>query len=333
MTAELGESACERLGSTTGESVDQLPVEAVSPPRGGPTVQRILLGSRLRRLREARGINAEEAGYEIRSSQSKISRMELGRLSFKERDVADLLTLYGVTDQAERESLLAVARESNKPGWWQQYTDILPPWLVSYIGLEEAASLIRRFEASHIPDLLQTPDYARAVEASRDPAAEPNDIERQVSLKLRRQELLREKGGPTLWFVLDEAVVRRPLGGKRTMQAQLEHLIELSQLSNVHLQVVPFSAPHPKQVGSFTFLRFADPSLPDLVHIEQLTSSVFLDRPDDIVIYRREIDSLSVLALHPEGTRNFLSNIAARLRSSGGRGGHPKRTSSQQRGF
>ncbi|KAB2348261.1 helix-turn-helix domain-containing protein [Actinomadura rudentiformis] len=291
------------------------PVESASPLRGGPTVQRILLGTRLRQLREARGINAEEAGYEIRGSHSKISRMELGRLSFKERDVADLLTLYGVTDESERKSLLAIARQSNKPGWWHQYADILPPGLDSYIGLEEAASLIRRFEASHIPDLLQTPDYARAVETAKDPDADPNNIERQVALKLRRQELLREQGGPTLWFVLDEAVIRRPLGGEKTMHAQLEHLIELSRLPNVQLQVIPFSVPHPKQVGSFTYLRFANPHLSDLVHLERLTSSAFIDRPDDVEAYKAEIDTLSVQALRAEDTRHFLSEVAAHLRS------------------
>ncbi|MFG1997619.1 helix-turn-helix domain-containing protein [Spirillospora sp. NPDC048911] len=295
--------------------MDQLPVEAASPPRGGPTVQRILLGTQLRRLREARGINAEAAGYEIRGSQSKISRMELGRLSFKERDVADLLTLYGVTDEAERESLLAIARQSNKPGWWQRYADILPPGIDTFIGLEEAASLIRRFEAGHIPDLLQTPDYARAFESYKNQGAEPNDIERQVTLKLKRQELLRGQGGPTLWFVLDEAVLHRHLESEKVMGAQLEHLIEVSQLPNVQLQLVPFSAPHVKRAGSFTYLRFAEPTLPDVVHIEQLTSSAFLDRRDDVESYKREIDTLSILALQADETRYFLSSARAQLTS------------------
>src|SRR3954464_14795138 len=138
-------------------------VSAEEGPGSGPTVLRILLGAQLRKLREGKAITREDAGWEIRASGSKISRMELGRVSFKERDVADLLTLYGVTDKAEREALLSLARQANSPGWWQQFSDIMPGWFQSYLGLEAAATLIRTYEIQFVPGLLQTPDYARAV--------------------------------------------------------------------------------------------------------------------------------------------------------------------------
>ena len=157
---------------------------------GGPTVLRILLGAQLRRLREAKGITREDAGYLIRSSDSKISRMELGRVGFKERDVADLLTLYGITDDHERQALLGLARQANTPGWWHRYSDLLPSWFQAYIGLEEAATLIRTFEVQFVPGLLQTEDYARAVITQGNPGAPTEDVERRVGLRRQRQQLL-----------------------------------------------------------------------------------------------------------------------------------------------
>lgn len=156
-------------------------------PGGGSMVRRILLGSQLRRLRESRNITREDAGYAIRASESKISRMELGRVSFKERDVADLLSLYGVTDGEERESLLGLVREANKSGWWHSFSDVLPGWFQTYVGLEEAASLIRTYEVQFIPGLLQSEDYARAVFGQSRPVLSDEEIERLVGLRLRRR--------------------------------------------------------------------------------------------------------------------------------------------------
>src|SRR5438067_96061 len=148
----------------------------------GPTVLRILLGAQLRKLREAKGVTRDEAGWEIRSSESKISRMELGRVSFKERDIADLLTLYGVSAQDERDRLLALARNANTPGWWHQYGDVLPNWFQSYLGLEAAAAVIRTYEIQFVPGLLQTAEYARAVILLGHRNASADEINRRVSL-------------------------------------------------------------------------------------------------------------------------------------------------------
>src|SRR6516165_5153030 len=190
-------------------------------PGSGPTVLRILLGSQLRRLREAKGVTRDDAGYTIRASGSKISRMELGRVSFKERDVEDLLDLYGV-DEEEAKSLIALAKQANSPGWWHKYGDVLPDWFQVYVGLEEAALLIRLYEVQFVPGLLQTADYARAVIKLGLPSASADEVERRISLRLARQELLTKPGGPRLWAIVDEAALRRPIGGKEVMRAQLE---------------------------------------------------------------------------------------------------------------
>src|SRR5690606_21563041 len=213
----------------------------LSPPRGGPTVLRILLGTQLRRLRTEKGISREDAGYEIRASHAKISRLELGQVSFKERDVADLLTLYGVTDAEERESLLALARQANNPGWWHKYSDVLPSWFEVYVGLEEAASIIRSYELQFVPGLLQTEEYARAVVMLGHGDAPGEEIERRVALRMKRQRRLTEPGAPKLWAVVDEAALHRPLGGTGAMRRQIEHLIEMATLPNVTLQIVPFA--------------------------------------------------------------------------------------------
>src|SRR5690349_13997096 len=183
-------------------------------PGAGPTVLRIMLGSQLRRLREQRGISREAAGYTIRASESKISRLELGRVGFKERDVVDLLALYGVAEGEERAALLGLAREANAPGWWHKYGDVLPSWFQSYVGLEAAANLIRTYEVQFIPGLLQTEDYARAVISLGNSAAPPEEIEQRVSLRITRQKLLTRGDGPRLWAVVDEAAFARPIGGR-----------------------------------------------------------------------------------------------------------------------
>lgn len=278
-------------------------------PGSGPTVLRILLGSQLRVLREAKGITREEAGYVIRASGSKISRMELGRVSFKERDVVDLLDLYGV-DADEAATLVELAREANSPGWWHKYGDLLPDWFQVYVGLEEAASLIRLYEVQFVPGLLQTADYARAVVRLGQPAAPPEEIERRVSLRMGRQELLTKPGGPRLWAVVDEAALRRPIGGKEVMRAQLAQLIEATGEPNVTLQVVPFtSGGHAAEAGAFTIMRFPEPDLPDVVYLEQLTSALYLDKRDDVEKYTEVMERLSVESESPERSVDILSGM------------------------
>ena len=281
-----------------------------SGPTGGPTVLRILLGAQLRRLREAKGISREDAGYLIRASESKISRMELGRVSFKERDIADLLSLYGITHQEEREALLALARQANNPGWWQRYGDVLPSWFQTYLGLEEAATLIRTYEVQFVPGLLQTDDYAHAVITYGNPGAGAEEIERRVSLRMKRQQLLTRPDAPQLWAVVDEAALRRPIGGPAVMAAQLEHLIKASELPNVTLQVLPFQVgAHAAEAGAFTILRFPEPDLPDVVYTEQLTGALYLDKRDDVEAYVGAVDRLSVESAPPRPTVEILKRI------------------------
>ncbi|KAB2373343.1 helix-turn-helix domain-containing protein [Actinomadura montaniterrae] len=278
--------------------------------RGGPTVLRILLGAQLRRLREERGISTDRAGYEIRGSHSKISRMELGRVGFKERDVSDLLTLYGVSDPAERASLLELVKKANAPAWWHRYGDVLPSWFEVYLGLEEAASLLRTYEVQFVPGLLQTEDYAEAVVRLGYSDASDEEVERRVQLRTTRQRRFASPGAPTLWAVLDEAVVRRPVGGYDVMRRQVEHLIAMSELPNVTLQIVPFGAGgHAAAGGPFTILRFAEPDLSDIVYLEQLTSALYLDKPTDVDTYVRVMNELSIKALHPRTTRRLLLEL------------------------
>ncbi|WFB08165.1 helix-turn-helix domain-containing protein [Streptomyces sp. LX-29] len=276
----------------------------------GSVVRRILLGSQLRRLREARGITREAAGYSIRASESKISRMELGRVSFKARDIEDLLTLYGVSDDAERAALLGLAREANVAGWWHSYGDVLPGWFQTYVGLEGAASHIACYEVQFVHGLLQTESYAHAVVTSGQPTASESEVERRVALRLERQKLLVAEQPPEFHVVLDEAALRRPYGGSRVMRGQLEHLVDVSRQPNVTLQVMPFAfGGHAAESGAFTRLRFPESDLPDVVYLEQLTSALYLDKREEVAHYERVLGRLATDSLSPEGSRELLERL------------------------
>jgi transcriptional regulator with XRE-family HTH domain len=285
-----------------------------SSGRGGPTALRILLGAQLRRLREAKQITLEDAGYVIRASGSKISRLETGRVGFKSRDIADLLTLYGVTDEQERTTLQELARQASAVGWWHDYADVTPNWFEPYVGLEEAAASIRSYEIQFVPGLLQTPDYARAVALLGHPPRSGEAVERRVRLRMARQAVLTRPSPVHLWAVLDEAVLRRPIGGADVMRGQLEHLIEVSARSNVSLQVVPLDmGGHAAAGGPFSILRFGERDLPDLVYLEQLTSALYLDKRDTVDHYLVVMDRLCVEAL---STSNSVDAIRAMLKDT-----------------
>jgi transcriptional regulator with XRE-family HTH domain len=288
----------------------------VNPPRGSagelgdPAVVRIMLGSHLRRFRDAAGVTAEQAAHEIRASRSKISRLENGRVGFKARDVADLLTLYGVTDEQDRARMLSYARQANTPDWWSRYGDIVPDWSREYLSLERAASVIRSFELQFVHGLLQTAAYAQAVTMLAHQGAAGAEIERRVSMRLNRQDVLYEPDPPRVWAVMDEAVLRRPVGGTAVMRAQLEHLAEVAALPHVTVQVVPFGrGGHAAAGGSFTILRFAEEEVPDVVYIEQLTSALYLEGRQDVEHYLQVMHDLSVQALTPSRTARFLTEI------------------------
>jgi hypothetical protein len=275
----------------------------------GPTALRIMLGSQLRQLREASGFTTGVAGHAIRASHAKISRMELGRVGFKERDVADLLTLYGITDEQERGSFLTLARRANVPGWWHHYSDLLPSWFEMYLGLEQSSSVIRTYQPQLVPGLLQTQECARAVIQLGHPSASVAEIDRRIALRMSRQEVLTRPGAPYLWAVIEEGALWR-LDGRLAMQEQICHLIDMAKLPNITLQVIPvYSRAHVALGGPFTILRFTAPDVPDIVYLEQLTSALYLDKNEDVQHYLMLMDQLCVQAKSPTETIRFLSGI------------------------
>jgi transcriptional regulator with XRE-family HTH domain len=281
---------------------------AATSDDAGPTALRIGLGSELRRRRERAGISREVAGEALRASPAKISRLELGRVGFKERDVLDLLTLYGVTDATERDQFLALARRANAPGWWHRYSDLLPGWFETYLGLEQASTMIRTYELQFVPGLLQTREYARAVTLLGHEDLE--DVERRVELRLRRQEVLTAPGAPTLWAVIDEAALRRSLNGPALLRAQLDHLLAMNELPNVSVQIAPLSfGGHAAAGGPFSILRFAEPDLPDIVYLEQLTSALYLDKRSDVEHYALVMDRLCAHIEPPDRTAAIIDSI------------------------
>jgi transcriptional regulator with XRE-family HTH domain len=279
----------------------------------GPTVRRMLVGAKLRRLRTDIGLSREEAAEAIRASAWKIHRLENGQVGFKQRDIIDLLALYQVTDPAEVAKLLALTREANTPGWWQHYGDVLPQWFRTYVDLESAASLIRTYEGQFVPGLLQTDDYMRAV--IRDASLESSEeVGRRVRLRMARQTLLTREHPPRLWAVVDEAALRRPVGGREVMRGQLERLIDATKLPNVTLQVLPFRAgAHPAMVSAFSILRFADRELPDVVYLEHLTNAVYLDKRAEVERYLDVMELLCVDSQPPAKTVDLLTKILNQL--------------------
>lgn len=275
----------------------------------GPTARRMVLGGQLRRLRESRNVSREQAGDAIRGSESKISRLELGRVSLKERDVVDLLALYGVTSHDERDLFLELVRQSNQPGWWHRFNDLLPRWFQDYVGLEESASRIQTYEVAFVPGLVQTEAYARAVVRRGLPDAPHADIERRVSLRMRRQQLLADPTGCRLWAVVDEAVLHRAVGGTEVLREQVAHLLDVTTRPNISLQIVPFRLGGSAAESSFTLLRFAERELPDVVYLEHLCGALYLDKSDEVEIYTKVAQRLAVEAETPDESRATLTRI------------------------
>jgi transcriptional regulator with XRE-family HTH domain len=287
------------------------PDPGMDDPSAGGVILRMLLGAQLRRLREAADVTPEQAGYEIRASRSKISRMETGQVGLKARDITDLLALYGVTDEQVESRFLHLAHQSSRPDWWAKYGDILPGWFENYLGLESVSSTIRTFEIQFVHGLFQTEDYARAVTRLGHQTAPAAEIERRVGLRVKRQDLLARADPPRMWSVMDEAVLRRPVGGPAVMRAQLRRLIEAAGLPQVTVQVVPFArGGHAGASGSFTVLRFEEQDLPDVVYIEQLTGAVYLEERSDVEHYLEVMDQLSGEALTPAATTLFIEQVA-----------------------
>jgi transcriptional regulator with XRE-family HTH domain len=277
----------------------------------GPTTLRIMIGSNLRRLREAAGISREDAGEEIRGSASKISRVELGRVSFRLRDVRDLMIMYGVTDDDMIERFVDMAREANQPSQWHRYSDFLPDWFSNYLDQEGAASRIRTYEVQVMPGLLQNEAYARAVMMLGYGHTPLTEIDKRIDVRMKRQEILdREEKRPELWAVIDEAALHRPFGGSGVMRGQIQALIESCDRPNVRVQVVPFSSGAHSGAGApFTWLRFAWEELSDIIYLEHLTGGLYLERDNEIDAYQAAMEHLCVEATQPDKTQDFLHRI------------------------
>jgi transcriptional regulator with XRE-family HTH domain len=280
-----------------------------------PTVHRLRLGSQLHRLRTAAGVSSDEAAKAIRASRSKISRLENGRVGFKERDVDDLLDLYAVTDPDLRARLKVLLHQANSPGWWMPFADVTAGWFEEYLGLETAASVIRTFELQFVHGLFQTPEYARAVTLLGHSPASAMEVDQRVALRISRQTLLAAPEPPIVWSILDEGAIRRPVGGQAVMRRQLRHLLDIaSGLQTVTVQVVPFAVGgHAGAGGSFTMLRFPGEDVPDVVYLEQLTSALYLDKREDVDHYLEVMDRLSTEALSPADTLDFIAQAAEEL--------------------
>jgi Domain of unknown function (DUF5753)/Helix-turn-helix domain len=282
------------------------PDDETRPRTTGPVVARMLLGGRLRELREASGMTRGDAGWAIRGSHAKIGRLEMGRSSFKRRDVADLLTLYGVTDESERACLFTLMDRANAPGWRHEYADILSVSDGTRLELEQCADVIRCYETQFVPELLQTADYARDLIRLGHPDAGPEEIERRTELLGKRQQALRGPG--RLWAVVDEAALRRQPGSAAVLRQQLARLIELSELPQVKIQVMPFST-GVTAGGAITVLRFAEPGVADVVYLDQFTGALYLDKPADVQHYGQVMDRLCTRAELPAGTPAFLRRL------------------------
>lgn len=288
--------------------------DSAEPEQGtGPTARRMILGTQLRRFREDAGITRAQAAWEIRASESKISRMELGRVGCKERDVADLLSMYGVRDETTREWARQMVKQGNQPGWWHRFSDTLPSWFDNYIGLEEAATRIRTHELMFVPGLLQTEAYARAVVSRGNPDTEDPKVESRVAVRMRRQKLLTRPRPPRLWAVLDEAVLHRTVGGAAVLKGQLEHLLDMIRLPNISVQIVPFDLSGFASESAFSLLQFAEPELPNIAYLEHLNGASYLEKPDELELYGRAFDRLTVDAETPDRSRQMLIKRLAEL--------------------
>ncbi|HJQ44952.1 MAG TPA: helix-turn-helix transcriptional regulator [Amycolatopsis sp.] len=289
-------------------SVDSSGIEG-----SGPTARRMILGTQLRRLREAANVSRAQAAWEIRASESKISRMELGRVGCKERDVVDLLTMYGVHDQDERSWAVEMVKQANQPGWWHRFNDTLPTWFDNYIGLEEASTRIRTYELMFLPGLLQTENYARAVASRGNPDTADPAVERRVAIRMRRQKLLSSPKPPRLWAVVDEAALHRPVGNAAILKEQLEYLLELLKLPNISLQIVPFDMSGFAAESAFSLLQFAEPELPNIAYVERLEGALYLEKADELELYGRTFDRLTVDAETPDRSKQMLIKRIAEI--------------------
>ncbi|MFJ2650088.1 helix-turn-helix domain-containing protein [Streptomyces sp. NPDC087420] len=287
----------------------------MSEPRSAPTVGQVVLGRRLQDLRERSGLKREEAAKLLRVAPATVRRMETAEVTLKIPYVQLLLKAYGI-NEAEAEAFVELTEEANKPGWWQRFHDILPDWFSMYVSLEGAAALLRTYEPHFVPGLLQTEDYARSVmRAGAVGQARPEDIERHVALRMERQSLLTRPDAPRFWVIMDETVLRRPVGDSpEIMREQIDRLLDTSALPNVTLQIAEFSSGHhPGTYGPFVIFRFAVPELPDMVYSEYLTGAVYLDARPEVATHLEVMDRMAAQAATAPRTKEILRDVRKEL--------------------
>ena len=287
----------------------------MSEPRSAPTVGQVVLGRRLQDLRERSGLKREEVAKLLRVAPATIRRMETAEVTLKIPYVQVLLRSYGVAE-AEANTFVELTEDANRPGWWQRFHDILPDWFSMYVSLEGAAGLLRAYEPHFVPGLLQTEAYARAVmHAGAVGEAQPEEIERHVALRMERQSLLTRENAPRFWVVMDETVLRRPVGDSPdVMREQIDRLLEASARSNVTLQIAEFSSGHhPGTYGPFVIFRFAVPELPDMVYSEYLTGAVYLDARLEVATHLEVMDRMAAQAATAQRTKEILRDVRKEL--------------------
>ncbi|NUR40702.1 MAG: helix-turn-helix domain-containing protein [Streptomyces sp.] len=280
----------------------------MSERRPAPTVGQVVLGKRLQELREAAGLKREEAAKVLRVAPATVRRMEMAEVALKIPYVQLLLSTYGVSEE-EADAFVALAEEANQPGWWQRFHDVLPDWFSLYVSLEGAARIIRSYEPHFVPGLLQTEAYARAVmEAGTIAQAGPETVERHVSLRMARQQLLERPDPPHLWVIMDETVLARPVGqGGEVMREQLDKLLEFAERDRITLQIAEFAAgPHPGTYAPFSLFRFAEPELPDMAFTEYLTGALYLDSRKEVSLHLEVLDHMTARAASAERTKKIL---------------------------
>jgi transcriptional regulator with XRE-family HTH domain len=279
-------------------------------PGGAPTVLRMVLGKRLQDLREQAGISLEEAGRALDVTHATVRRMEKAEVGLKIPYVEKLLVTYGITFPEEISGFLALAREANRPGWWHSFRDVLPDWFSAFVSLEGEAAVIRAYEPAYVPGLLQTADYARATLRAGLPHAAPAEIDRLLTLRTERQALVTRQDAPLLWVVMDETVLRRPIGGRRVMREQMGRLMEATELPNVRLQIMPFAAgPHPAMYGPFHIFRFQLQEIPDIAYAESLVGGVYFDERDDVSAFLEALDRMCAQAAPAQSTKAILDGM------------------------
>ncbi|MEU3612050.1 helix-turn-helix transcriptional regulator [Streptomyces sp. NPDC006872] len=262
---------------------------------GTPTVLRMILGRRLQERRQNAGASLEDAARALRVKPLTIRRLEKAEVGLKPLYVEILLETYGA-DPQEIEEFVALAERANEPGWWHPYRDVLPSWFSGYVSLETGAKTLRTYEPHYVTGLLQTPRYARGVLSGGFPNDHDDDLRRRVDLRLQRQSLLERADAPTLWVVMEEAVLHRVVAAPEVMREQIDRLLEVSELEHVSVDVVPFTAgAHVGACAPFTYFRFEEPELPDIVYTEILSGAVYLDQRSDVAAHLEAHNRMSLL--------------------------------------